>query len=121
MLFTINSHDYSEKIQKDTYKISQNDVGYRWKDGNHKTHLQEVLKVQGSFDIAFVTVADYNTFLNDITTATDNDGYVACTLFVNNLNNTDTIDAIITLTPSKHRPVDSTVAVNIISVGIEEA
>ena len=121
MVFQLNSNDYTKYLQDDSYSINQVDIGETWTDANFKTHYNKVLKVQGSFDMAFITDTDYNSFLNDIESATNNDGNVECTLHVINLNTTATIECNLTISPNRFRPVNSTYAVNIITVDINEA
>ena len=123
MLFQINGHDYTDflQIKSNTYKIAQVDIGKSWTDANYKKHVHEILKVQGSFDIAFVKNTDYAQFLNDVSAAKNTNGYVVCTLFVLNLYMSKTIECFIKISPNKYQPIDSSLGVTIFTVNIEEA
>ncbi len=123
MIFQLNGNDYTDFLQlkSNTYKIAQNDIGESWTDANYKKHFNEILKVQGSFDIAFVKNADYVQFLSDISAAKNADGYVVCTLHVLNLNMLKTIECFMKITPKKYYPIDSNTAVHIYTVEIDEA
>lgn len=118
-MLSIGGVSYDSYIQKDTYQMARNDIGYSWKDANHRKHIQQILKVQGFFEIGFVTDAQYNAFLSSISDATD-DGYVTCTVFVQDMNQDKEIEAILTIKPSIHRKVSGTNNVNVVSVEIEE-
>ena len=123
MLFQINGHDYTDflQIKSNTYKIAQVDIGKSWTDANYKKHVHEILKVQGSFNIAFVKNTDYAQFLNDVSAAKNANGYVVCNLFVTNLNAVMTIECFLKISPSKYRPIDSNLGVIIFTVNVEEA
>lgn len=123
MIFQINGHDYTDFLQlkSNTYKIAQNDIGKSWTDANYKKHVHEILKVQGSFDIAFVKNSDYVQFLSDISAAKNANGYVVCTLHVLNLNMLKTIECFMKVSPSKFYPVDTNLSVQIYTVEINEA
>lgn len=121
MIFQINGHDYTKYLQDDSYKILQNDIGKSWTDANYKKHNHEILKVQGSFSIAFINNTMYTQFLNDINAAKNSDGYIVCTLFVININTTKTIECFLNITSEKFRPVNSNIVVNILNITVNEA
>ena len=120
-MFEINSTDYTKYIQDDSYKVVQVDVGSSWTDANYKKHQDAVFKVQGSFQMAFITDEEYSDFLDDIEDSKNNDGYVVCTLRVLNLNNTKQIECFLTISANRYRPVNNSNVVNIIDVSINEA
>ena len=120
MIFQINGHDYTKYLQDDTYNILQNNIGKSWTDANYKKHIHEILKVQGSFSIAFINETIFTQFLNDIN-AKNSAGYNVCTLFVINLNTIKTIECFINTTSEKFRPVNSDIVVNILNVTVNEA
>jgi len=122
MIFQINGHDYTKYLQDDTYKVIQNDIGKSWTDSNYKKHTHEILKVQGSFSIAFINEETYTQFLNDINfTKNNNNGYIVCTLFVINLNTTKTIECFMKISSEKFRPVNNDIVVNVLNITINEA
>ena len=119
-MFIINSNDYTKYIQDGTYNINKVDIGDSWVDGNYKQHRNHVLKVQGSFDMAFITDDEYSSFLSDIEDAKNSDGYVECNLFVVNENTNDDIECFLTVTTKNYKPVNNVHVVNMISVTIDE-
>ena len=58
-MFEINSTDYTKYLQDDSYNVVQVEIGSSWTDANYKKHLDSVLKVQGSFQMAFITDDEY--------------------------------------------------------------
>lgn len=122
MIFQINGHDYTKYLQDDTYKILQNDIGKSWTDSNYKKHNHEILKVQGSFSIAFTNDTIYTQFLNDINTVKNpQSGCIVCSLFVINLNAIKTIECFFKISSDKFRPVNSDIVVNILNISVNEA
>lgn len=119
-MFTINSNDYTKYIQDGTYNINKVDIGDSWTDGNYKQHRNHVLKVQGTFDMAFITDDEYDDFLSDIEAAKNNDGYVVCNIFVVNKNISENIECYLNVTTKNYRPVNAYNVVNMITVSIEE-
>lgn len=119
-MFTINGNDYTKYIQDGTYNINNVDNGDSWTDGNFKQHRNHVIKVQGTFDMAFITEDEYEDFLGDIEDATNNDGYVECTVFVVNANSNKNIECFLTVSTNNYKPVNSANVVYMISVSIEE-
>lgn len=120
MIFRLNAHDYTKYLQDDSYNINQVNIGETWTDANHKKHKDDILKVQGSFKMAFVQISEFNQFLTDLA-ASKFGGYYHCTLFVVNLNDTKTIDCFIDVSSDRFRPVDSNRTVNYVNVVINEA
>ena len=121
MIFQLNGKDYTKYLQDDSYNVVSVDIGESWTDANYKKHINEIFKVQGSFKLVFVKDSDYNTFLIDVQNSKNNDGFVVCTVLVNNLNITKEIECILTISPDRFRPVDNTKVVNILNIGINEA
>ena len=120
MIFQINTHDYTKYLQDDSYNINQVNIGETWTDANHKKHKDDILKVQGSFKMAFVKNTEFNQFLADVA-ASKYDGFYHCVLFVVNLNTTKTIDCFIDISSERFRPVKSDTTVFVINVVINEA
>lgn len=120
-MFTINSTDYTKYIQDGSYKINQNDIGESWTDGNFKQHKNNVLKVQGTFEMAFITDDEYSNFLGDIENAKNSDGYVECSIFVVNKNTSMDIECFLNVSTNRYKPVNETNVVNIVSISINEA
>lgn len=121
MIFELNSSDYTNYIQDDSFNVIQANIGESWTDGNYKTHSNQILKVQGSFDMAFITDDEFDQFLEDIESSKNNDGYVECEIFVNNMNTTKQIECFLTISSNKYRPVSDDNVVHGITVEINEA
>ena len=121
MIFAINEKDYTKYLQDDSYNVVQVDIGDSWTDANFKKHSNHVLKIQGSFEMAFVSDEEYSTFLYDVESSKNSEGYVVCELHILNLNITKQIDCFMDISSSKFRPVNGDKVVNIISININEA
>ena len=121
MIFKLNNKDYTKFLQDDSYNVNSVDIGESWTDANYKKHINQIFKVQGSFNLVFVKDSDYNTFLSDVESSKNADDFVVCTVHVINLNTTKQIECILTITPDRFRPVDNSKVVNIVNIGIDEA
>lgn len=121
MIFQINGNDYTKYLQDDSYNIVQVDIGDSWTDANFKKHVNEILKVQGSFSMAFITDDEFDDFLADVEASKNSSGYVVCTLHVLNLNTTRQIECFLNISSNRFRPVNNDNVVNIINVEISEA
>lgn len=120
MIFQVNGNDYTKYLQDDSYNVNQVNIGETWTDANHKKHKDDILKVQGSFKMAFVQISEFNQFLTDVA-ASNYSGYYHCALFVVNLNISKSIECFIDISTDRFRPVDLNRTVNIINVSINEA
>lgn len=120
-MFIINSNDYTKYIQDGSYNINQVNIGDSWTDGNFRQHINNVLKVQGTFEMAFITDDEFDSFLSDVESAKNNDGYVECNLFVVNKNLAMDIECFLTISTKNHKPVNETNVVNVVSISINEA
>ena len=96
---TINSVDFSAYVNQRSWKVQQAKEYAVWVDGNRMTRRTFTrTKIAGSFTLTFLSATDYSTFLAAVEAATTADDYTAVTLYVNNLDNQQTINAFLTLT-----------------------
>ena len=98
-ILKINSVDFSGYVNKKSYEVQQNTEYVEWVDGNHKTHRSVTRqKVSGKFTLTFLSITDYTTFRTNVAAATNAEGYVAVTLYVNNTQASATINAFLDIT-----------------------
>ena len=56
--------DITQYINHKTYKVDSVPVEHVWTDANHIDHTDELRRrVEGSFELAFLSDTDYNSFL----------------------------------------------------------
>lgn len=64
LLAKLGETDITDMINASSYKVDSVPVEHTWTDANYVTHTDELRRrVEGSFDLAFVKDADYNSFL----------------------------------------------------------
>lgn len=90
-VFKIEESDFSGHMIAGTYSVIRRPVYSTWNDGNGNSHRQlKRYKMQGSFDMFFRTMEEYQDFINAIESSkTANvNSYVAATL-TDNMSNED--------------------------------
>lgn len=86
-LFMIGYNHYTKFIKMPTYKVNQKDEYIERTDANGKVHRDIYrTKISGTFTLMFTDIKDYQQFMNDIRIAKSNEGYIYCTLYVNNIS-----------------------------------
>lgn len=87
----INGIDFGGHVIAGTYAVQNNNIYAAWTDGNGSNHRQlKREKMQGSFDMFFRTMEEYETFMAAIKASqeTNFNTYVSATL-TDNLSNED--------------------------------
>lgn len=94
---TINSVDFSERINPRSYSVQRVDEYAQWIDGNwHQRRDIARTRATGKFNMTFLSVAQYQAFLAAIAAVKQIGGY--CTgvqLWVDNTKQLETMDAFI--------------------------
>lgn len=83
----INGIDFTKYITEDSYSMDANPVTEEWEDADIHYHEGEYRKrIEGSFELVFITDTDYNNFINNMTIATS-DGLTTLNVYVGGLIN----------------------------------
>jgi len=117
-LLVIDSIDFTKYINDSTYKVSSQSVYEEWTDANFKIHRSEYRKrIIGSFDMVFVTSADYNAFINKI----KDSNLIKMTVYVGGMiNQMKESNFFYSIETQSHREINSDHIFNKITVQIEE-
>ncbi len=85
-MLVINGVDYSAHVIGGAYKVVKKPVGVSWTDGfkTKRFSYQGRDRVEGSFDVFFRTIDEYNAFLSDLS-AVYNLGFYTLTVKLNNI------------------------------------
>lgn len=105
-MFKVGNTDYSNHVIAGAYAVEQKDVAVSWTDANHIEHRDVVRKkIEGSFDVYFKNMAEWDAFLN-VLEANKTDGYYNITVVCNNLPSATaekTINAFVEFAPKRNR------------------
>ena len=95
-LLTINSIDFTSKINQRKYNIQKKPVYTSWTDGNGITHrVVTRTRVSGSFSMSFLSVSDYDDFKSAVAAVKTNGDYCPISIYVNNTKETLSINAFV--------------------------
>ena len=73
-VFKVNNIDFSDHVLAGTYEISEVPVYTEWTDANGRDHHEVYRKrLQGSFDMYFKTVSDFESFRQALIAARQGD------------------------------------------------
>lgn len=123
--FKLNGlYEYAYKILTGTYAINDYPPYEEYTDGDTVTHRIETRshKVTGSFDMKFLQMSDYATFITRLASVKDADtGTYPITLSVNNTNTDYTGDFFLTFEPKRNRTQSLKEYMETFTVKVEEA
>ena len=121
-LLTINGHDYTKNITVPSWAVSNLEVATTWTDGNSVTHRDVIRhRVTGQFTFKDRNGgADYTAFLADLAAVRTNTNAYTITVYCNNTEASETIDAFLTWTPNQTRVAGGPVVMDAFIVNIEE-
>lgn len=104
IMFAINGTNYSNRVVGTGYAVQTNDEYNSWKDANGKDHDSIYrTRVEGKFSMKFLSIEEYNTFLDTLALAKRNDRTYPIQVYDNKKHQTVSIDAFIDFTPSRYR------------------
>ena len=126
IMFKIGSTDpgdYSNRVIAGSYNVQTKPLYYEWEDGNKvkRKRMIRTAKTQGSFDMWFKTIDEYNTFASLIASSRTSEGTVACTVLSNTTNAEVVGNFFIDFSPVRNRRGDWTDIMERFTVKIEEA
>lgn len=105
----INGIDFGSHVIAGTYSVQNDDIYASWTDGNGRNHRQlKRKKMQGSFDMIFRTMDEYESFMAAIKASQEENlnSYVSATL-TDNLSNEDVeSNYYFDYTPIRNRDAD---------------
>lgn len=104
IMFAINGTDYSHRVVGSGYQVQKNDEYNTWRDANGKDHDSIYrTRVEGKFNMKFLNITEYNTFLDVLALAKNNDRTYPVQVYDNKTHQTVSITAFIDFTPSRYR------------------
>lgn len=121
---TTEAGDYSHRVIAGSFNVQTKEVFKTWVDGNGITHRQLIRstpKTQGTFDMVFPTIEEYNIFVALLEATKANDQTVLCTVKNNNLNTEVTSNFFIDYSPIRDRRGNWDDYMHRFTVNIEEA
>ena len=99
ILFKIDSTDLTAWEDKEQHSVNQEEVYASWTDGNYIDHREVVrTRISGSVVLKFKKESDFNTFKALLTSARSVNGYYPVTVWVSNLQTSETINAFLSVT-----------------------
>lgn len=95
-LFTVSSTDLTAWENTDKHAVNKADIYEEWTDGNWISHrVIARTRVTGTVVLSFSRESDFTAFMTLMSTAKSADGYYAVTVWCNNSNTTETINAFL--------------------------
>ena len=121
-LLTINGHDYTKNITVPSWAVSKLEVATTWTDGNYVTHRDVIrTRVTGQFTFKDRNGgSDYTAFLSDLAAVKQNTNAYTITVYCNNTETSETINAFLTWTPNSTRTGGGPIVMDAFIVNIEE-
>ena len=95
-LFTVSSTDLTAWEDTNKHAVNKADIYEEWTDGNWITHrVIARTRVTGTVVLSFSRESDFTAFMTLMSTAKSADGYYAVTVWCNNSNTTESINAFL--------------------------
>lgn len=122
MLASINGTDITQYILSDSYNINQKNEYNEWTDANRVNHRDIIrTRISGEFELQF-KIGDETPYNNFVTLLKDNtaSGVLPITVFVNNINESKTINAFYEYLPVLVKNVRSNKTYKSFKLSLEE-
>lgn len=95
-LFKIDSTDLTAWEDTNKHEVNKADIYEEWTDGNWITHrVIARTRVTGTVALSFSRESDFTAFMTLMSTAKNASGYYAVTVWCNNTNTTEAINAFL--------------------------
>lgn len=95
-LFTVSTTDLTAWEDTNKHAVNKADIYEEWTDGNWISHrVIARTRVTGTVALSFSRESDFTAFMTLMSTAKSADGYYAVTVWCNNSNTTETINAFL--------------------------
>ena len=118
-LFKISTTDLTKWEDTTKHQVNRTDVYSTWTDGNWNDHREIVrTRVSGSVYLNFSRETDYANFVSLLTSARNVNGYYPITIWCNNTNTSETLNAFLDISgvttfdvtaPIKHHGITVTI------------
>ena len=106
-VLTINNIDFSDHVLAGTYDISDVPVYTEWTDANGRDHREVFRKrLQGSFDMYFKTVDEFEVFNSAYKTIRQDSGLTRIMIMNNSTNQVEQKDVYFDFAPVRNRRDD---------------
>ena len=106
-VFTVNDIDFSDHVLAGTFEISDTPIYTEWTDANGRDHREVYRKrLQGSFDMYFRTVTEFEEFNQAYKTARRDSGLTTITIMNNSTNQVEQKDVYLDFSPIRNRRDD---------------
>lgn len=106
-VFTVNDIDFSDHVLAGTFEISDVPIYTEWTDANGRDHREVYRKrLQGSFDMYFRTVTEFEEFNQAYKTARRDSGLTTITIMNNSTNQVEQKDVYLDFSPIRNRRDD---------------
>jgi len=118
-LFTIGSTDLTKWEETTAHAVNRDDVFEEWTDGNYITHrVITRTRISGTVTLSFSRETDFTNFMSLMTTARNINGYYPITVWCNNTNTSESINAFLDISGDTKWDVTSPIKHNTITVAI---
>lgn len=95
-LFTVSTTDLTAWEDTNKHAVNKADIYQEWTDGNWISHrVIARTRVTGTVVLSFSRESDFTAFMTLMSSAKNADGYYAVTVWCNNSNTTETINAFL--------------------------
>lgn len=121
-LFLLGANDYTNNIINETYDVQKEDVYVSWTDGNFIDRREITrTRIVGKFTMRFRTLASYEAFVADLSSAKTSGGYYACTIWANNTVDSNSANLFISMSPVAHQKPNLVMDYQEFEVTVKEA
>lgn len=121
ILFKIGSTDLTPWEDKEQHSVNQGEEYASWTDGNWVEHREVArTRIDGSVVLKFKKESDFNTFKSLLTSERNVSGYYPVTVWVSNLQTSETINAFLTVSGDTKWDVTCPMVWRGISVAIKQ-
>lgn len=106
-VFVINNIDFSDHVLGGSYEVGDIPIYTEWTDANGRDHREVYRKrLQGSFDMYFKTVADFEEFNQAYKTVRQDSGLTRVSIMNNSTNQVEQKDVYFEFSPVRNRRND---------------
>ena len=103
-IFKVGNIDYSNRVIAGSYNVQTKPVYSSWYDADEVEHRRPSRqRTEGTFDMFFKTIAEYNAFVSQVATVQLSDLTVQCTVNSNTTNTEVTSYFFVDFSPVRNR------------------
>lgn len=106
-VFIVNNIDFSGHVLAGTYEVGNEPIYTEWQDANGRYHREVFRKrLQGSFDMYFKTVDEFEQFNQAYKTIRQDSGLTKVSIMNNSTNQVEIKDVYLDFSPVRNRRDD---------------